>query len=139
MKSSTHFPSSFSWLKPETKRQNVWSSFNYFFFSARSFDKKLESSLIYSIYLYTTIRPKYMILFHLHFLLCTIIRAKIRVSLICFFYLCTTIWPKYLVLFHIFCLLCTTIRQKIRALIDLFDQNTWSLFIYFFFYARPLD
>ena len=45
----------------------------------RPFDQKLESSLIYFFYLHTTIRPNYMVLFHLFFLQCTTIRSKIRV------------------------------------------------------------
>ena len=52
----------------------------YSFFSARPFDQKLESSLIYFFRLHTTIRQKYMIFF-LSFIhsLCTTIRPKNRV------------------------------------------------------------
>ena len=52
----------------------------YSFFSARSFDQKLGSSLIYLFHLHTTIRQKYMIFF-LSFILslCTTIRPKNRV------------------------------------------------------------
>ena len=59
---------------------NIWSSFIYSFFSARPFDQKLGSSLIYFFRLHTTIRQKYMIFF-LSFILslCTTIRPKNRV------------------------------------------------------------
>ena len=52
----------------------------YSFFSARSFDQKLGSSLIYLFHLHTTIRQKYMIFF-LSFILslCTTIRPKNKV------------------------------------------------------------
>ena len=40
----------------------------YSFFCARSVDQKLIPSLIYFFYLHTTIRQKYMIIFHLFFL-----------------------------------------------------------------------
>ena len=52
----------------------------YSFFSARPFDQKLGSSLIYFFHLHTTIRQKYMIFF-LSFILslCTTIRPKNRV------------------------------------------------------------
>ena len=43
------------------------------------YDQKLGSQLIYFFYMHTTIRQKYMVLFHLIFLLCTTIRPKIRV------------------------------------------------------------
>ena len=46
-------------------------------FCARPFDQDLESKLIYIFYLYTTIRQKYMFLFHLFFLFCSTIRPKI--------------------------------------------------------------
>ena len=52
-------------------------------FCARPFDQKLGSSLIYLLYLYTTIRP------------------KVRVLTDYFFYLHTTIQPNYKVLFHL--------------------------------------
>ena len=45
----------------------------------RPFDQKLGSSLIYFFFLHTTIRPNYMVLFHLFFLQCTTVRSKIRV------------------------------------------------------------
>ena len=52
----------------------------YSFFSARPFDQKLGSSLIYFFHLHTTIQQKYMIFF-LSFILslCTTIRPKNRV------------------------------------------------------------
>ena len=53
----------------------------------RTFDQKLGSSLIYFLYLHTTIRPSYMVLFHLFFVQCTTIRSKIRVLFNLFFIL----------------------------------------------------
>ena len=44
---------------------------------ARPFHRDLESKLIYIFYLYTTIRQKYMFLFHLFFLFCWVIQPKI--------------------------------------------------------------
>ena len=94
--------------------------------------------MIYFFYVHTTIRPKYMVLFHLFFLLCTTIRSRLGSSLIYFFYLHTTSRQKYMFLFiySFFCarpfdqklwssliyFLCghTIIRPKIGALIDLF-------------------
>ena len=73
---------------------NIWSSFIYSFFSARPFDKKLGSSLIYFIYLQKIIRQKYMIFFVSFILsLCRTIRPKNRVLINynLFFYLYTTI------------------------------------------------
>ena len=43
------------------------------------FDQELGCSLIYFLYLHTTIRQKYMVLFYLSFILYKTIRAKIRV------------------------------------------------------------
>ena len=48
--------------------KNIWPSFIYSFFSARPFDQKLGSTLIYFFYLYTTIRPKIMVLINLFIL-----------------------------------------------------------------------
>ena len=79
MKSWTHPASSFPWVTPGTKRQNIWSSIIYSFFCAQPFDQKIGSSLINFFYLHTTIRSKYMVHFHLFFLLCTTIPLKIRV------------------------------------------------------------
>ena len=54
---------------------NIWSSFIYSFFSARPFDQKLGSSLIYFFHLHKT-----MIFFFSFILsLCTTIRPKNRV------------------------------------------------------------
>ena len=55
------------------------------FFCARPFDQDLKSKLIYIFYLYTTIRQKYMVLFHVIFLFCTTIGPRIRVLLNLFF------------------------------------------------------
>ena len=57
------------------------------FMCTRPFDQKLGSSLIYFFYFHTTIRPNYMVLFHLFFVQCTIIRSKIRVLVNLFFIL----------------------------------------------------
>ena len=122
VKSWTHPKSSFPW----TKRQNIWSSFIYSFFRARPFVQKLGTSLIYFVYMCTTIQTKYMVLFHLFIylfiylficlFLCATIRSKIRVPLIYIFYLRTAIRSKYTVLFHLFFLLCRTILPKIWVL-----------------------
>ena len=53
----------------------------------RPFDQKLGSSLIYFFYFHTTIRPNYMVLFHLFFVQCTTIQSKIRVLINLFFIL----------------------------------------------------
>ena len=82
---------------------------------ARPFDQNLGSPLIYFFYLHTTIRLKYMVLFHLIFLLCTTIRPRLRVLTDLFFYLHTTIRQKCIVLFHLFFLLFTTIRPKLGS------------------------
>ena len=39
----------------------------------------LGSSTISSFHFHTTVRPKYMVLYHLFFLLCTTIRPRVRV------------------------------------------------------------
>ena len=78
MESWTHPTSPFPWATTGAKRQNIWSSFIYSFFCARPFDQKLACSLIYFVHFHTTIRVKYMVLFHLFFLLCTIIRPKVK-------------------------------------------------------------
>ena len=49
------------------------------FFCTRPFDKELGSSWIYFFYLYTTIRPKFVVLLHLAFLLHTAIWQRIRI------------------------------------------------------------
>ena len=75
---------------------NIWSSFIYSFFSARPFDEKLGSSLIYFIYLQKIIRQKYMIFFVFFILsLCRTIRPKIESSLIIiYFFICTRPFDK---------------------------------------------
>ena len=84
----------------------------------------------YLFYMHTTIREKYMVLFHLIFLFCTTIRPKTRVYTDFFFFLYTTIRQMYMVLFHLFFLLCATIRPKIKVHTDLFlyvhDHSTKS-------------
>ena len=63
-----------------TIRPNCRALFHFYFFSARPFDQKLGSSLIYIFHLHTTIRQKYMTFF-LSFIhsLCMTIRPKISV------------------------------------------------------------
>ena len=80
----------------------------------------LGSSAISSFHFHTTIRPKYMVLYHLFFLLYTTIRQKYMVLFHLIFLLCTTIRPKVRVLFHLSFLLSTTIWSRITVLIDLF-------------------
>ena len=46
---------------------------------ARPFHQNLGSPLIYFFDVHTTICPKYMVLFHLCFLLCTTIRPRLRI------------------------------------------------------------
>ena len=67
--------------------------------------------LIYFFYLHTIIWQKYMVLFHLSFLLYTTIRPR-------------NYGPHWFISF-----ICT---QR-------FDRNIWPSFIYPFFYARPFD
>ena len=102
-------------------------------FLLRPFDQKLGSSLIYLLYLYTTIRPKIRILIDLFFYLHTTIRPnyigssfiyyffsarpfdqKLESSLIYIFHLHTTFFISFILS------LCTTIPPKIRVLINLF-------------------
>ena len=91
--------------------QNIWSSFFCIFF--------LGSSTISSFYFHTTVRPNYMVLFHLFFLLCTTIRPRVRVLSDLFLLFAydhsTKIYDPLL-----FFILYTTIRPKIGVLIDLF-------------------
>ena len=142
MKPWTPIVSWFSWVTPGTKRQNIWSSFIHSSFFARSFDQELLSSLIYFFYLYTTIRPTYMVLFHLFFFCVQPFDQNIWSPFV-YSLLQTTIRPKYMVLFHLFFLLCTTIRAKIRVLFNLFllfthDNSTMVLFHLFFLYCTTI-
>ena len=60
--------------------QKIRSLFIYLILcGTQPFDQNLGSSLICFFYMHTTKRPKYMIFFHLFFLLCTTIRPKVRV------------------------------------------------------------
>ena len=99
------------------------------FFCARPFDQKSGFSMIYFFYVHTTIRPKYIVFFHLIFVLCMTIRPRLRVLTDLFFYLHTTIRQKCIVLFHLFLLLFTTIRPKLGS----------SLIYFFYLYTtiRP--
>ena len=67
----------------------------YSFFSARPFDQKLGSSLIYIFHLHTTIRQKYMTFLSFILSFCArLFDQKLVSSLIYFFYLYMTIRPK---------------------------------------------
>ena len=164
MKPWTHTASSFPWVIPGKKRQNIWSSFIYSFFYAQPFDQELRSSMNL-FYLHTTIRPKYMALFFMFFLLDTTIRPKYMVLLYLFFLLYTTIQPKIKVLINLFVLFTHDHSTKIYGPLSFilsfvhdhstknyglhrliyfictppFDQNMWSIFIYSFFCARRFN
>ena len=125
----THTASSFPWVIPGMKRQNIWSSLIYSLFCALPFVQELWSSLIYFFYLQTTIRPTYMILFHLVVLFQTTIRPTYMVPLYLFFLLCTTIWPNIRVLFNLFFFY---LHIAVRP-------NIWYSFIYSFFCVRPFN
>ena len=95
--------------------------------------------LIYFFYLHTTIRQKYMVLFHLIFLLCMTIQPKIRVLIDLFLLFAhdhsTKLYGPLSFILSLFCArpfdqklgssliyffyLYTTIRPKIRVLINL--------------------
>ena len=89
--------------------KNIWSSFIYLSFVHNHLTKNQVPHSFLSFFLHATIRRKYMIFFHLVFLLCTTIGPKIGFILIYSFYLHATVQQKYVV------------------------------FIYFFFCGRPLD
>ena len=111
---------------------------------ARPFDQNLGSPLIYFFYLHTTIRLKYMALFHLIFLLCTTIRPRLSQlgSSLAYFFICTRPFDKKcIVLFHLFFLLFTTIRPKLGSSLIYFfylyttiQPNYMVLFHLFFLY-----
>ena len=91
---------------------------------ARPFDQNLGSPLIYFFYLHTTIRLKYMVLFHLIFLLCMTIQPKIRVLIDLFLLFAHDHSTKlYGPLSFILSLFCA------RP----FDQKLGSSLIYFFY------
>ena len=90
-------------------------------------------------YLHTTIRRKYMVLFHLFFFSAPPLNQKLGSSLINLFYLYTTIPAKVNVLIDFFYLhttictrlsfiyyylFCTTTWSKIRVFINLHDHST---------------
>ena len=69
--------------------------FHFYFFSARPFDQKLGSSLIYIFHLHTTIRQNIWLSFsHLFFLCARQFNQKLISSLIYIFGLYMTIRPK---------------------------------------------
>ena len=57
---------------------NTWLSFIYSFFSARLFEQKLGSTLVFFFHLYTTIRPKIRVLINLIFFLVHNHLTKVR-------------------------------------------------------------
>ena len=65
---------------------------------------EFRSQLVFFFYLYTTIRQKYIILFHLFFLFAQPFDQKLGSTLIYFFYLHTTIRPKIRVYIDLFLL-----------------------------------
>ena len=79
-----HWFISFICTRPYDK--NIWSSFICSFSCARPFDQKLVSSLIYFFYLHTTIRQKYIVLFHLFFLFARPFDQELGPSLIFFLF-----------------------------------------------------
>ena len=84
----------FSYLHT-TIRPNYRVLFHFYFFSARPFDQKLGSSLIYIFHLHTTIRQNIWPSFsHLFFLCARPFDQKLVSSLIYFFCLYMTIRPK---------------------------------------------
>ena len=128
-----------------TKRQNIWSSFIiYSSFSVQLFDQELWPSLIYFFYLHTTIRPIYMVLFHLFFLLCTTIRPKYMVVFHLFFFANDHSTKIYGPLWFISFIYIRQIRPWSSFIYSFFiaqpfDQELWSSFIYFFYLKRPFD
>ena len=129
MKYWTHPASSFPWVTPATKRQNIWSSFIYSFFWARQFHQKLWFSLIYFFYLHATIRP--LIYGHLLFILSfandhsTKIYCPISFTLSFVHNNSTKNYGPH------WCISFICIRP--------FNQNIWSSFIYSFLCAREFD
>ena len=110
-----------------------------------TFDKNLGSPQIYFFYLHTSIRQKYMVLFHLLFLLCTITRPKIRIlgDLFLLFdhdYLTEIYGPLSFILSFVHNHSSNT-QGPLRFVSFIcarpFDKNIWSSFIYSFFYAQP--
>ena len=114
MTSWTHPTSSIPWVTTGTKRQNI-VLFHLFFLCIQPFDKKLGSSLMYSFYLYTTIRSKYYVFLQLFFHFYTTIRPKLRVSLIYLFHLHKTIRQIYMILFHLFFLCGRPFDEKLGS------------------------
>ena len=113
MKSWTRPASWFPGVTPETKRQNIWSSFIYSFFCARLLDQKLGSSLIDFVYFRTTIWSKYTVLFYLFFLLCATTWPKIRVLIDLFGLFAHNHLTKMYGSLSFILSLCTTIRPKL--------------------------
>ena len=97
--------------------------FHLIFLFCMNIRPRIRARTDFFLYMYTTIRQKYMVLFHLFFLLCTTIRPKIRVFIDIFLSFAQTIRQKYMnSLFHLFFLCARP-----------FDQNLGSSLIYFFY------
>ena len=78
------------------------------------------SILIYFFYLHTTIRQKYMMLFHFILSFCTTIRPKIKVLIDLCILVAHNHSTKIYDRFSFILSLCTTIRPKIRVFYNLF-------------------
>ena len=92
------------------------SSFIYSFFSARPFDRKLGSSLIFFFFICT--RPFDQIIgssFIYYFFSARPFDHKLGSLLIFFFHLHTTIREKYMIFFHLFFLRARPLDQKLRS------------------------
>ena len=121
----------FLWFGHDHSTKKIWSSFTYFFFSARPFDQNLGSSLIYFFYLCTTIQPKIRILINFFYawsfdqdlgsslVYCFFDERSsdqnLNSPLIYFFHLHTKIRQKYNIFFHLFFLSAQPFDQKLGS------------------------
>ena len=96
-------------------------SFIYYFFSARLFDQKLGSSLVYLFYLYTTTWSKIRVLIDLFLLFAHNHSTKIYYYLSFIFSLCTSIRLK--IIFYFFIYFSFLIN------INLIEKNNYNLTI----------
>ena len=96
-------------------------SFIYYFFSARLFDQKLGSSLVYLFYLYTTTWSKIRVLIDLFLLFAHNLSTKIYYCLSFIFSLCTSIRLK--IIFYFFIYFSFLIN------INLIEKNNYNLTI----------
>ena len=108
----------------------IWSSFIYFFFWERPFDQDLGYSLIYFLYLHTTIRQKYRVLFHLFFFLVGNHSAKNYGPHHWFIsYICTRPFDKNIwSFFYLIFLLCTAIRSLIHLFLLFAHDHSTKLY-----------